>query len=168
MILGDRYINEDQIACITFRKHFIKKPIYPLYKVSKYKYFKEWEDKYEVILIQDSKITTINSPGRGSSEYTEIMKKVQDNNLQNMTENDCDCVGWVEATIELSSGTSYTHKVHNFVKYKIYDARIEKWSEKHDGEEFNPDDIDIDYVCSRIFSPQKEFKKNKKIMINSI
>jgi len=168
MILDGRYINEDQITCITFRKHFTKSPIYPLYKVSKFKYFKEWQNQYEVLLIQDSKMTTINTPSRGSSEYTEIMEKIQKENLQNMTENDYGYSGWVDATIELSSGTTYTHKIHDFEKHKFYDARIEKWSEKHDGEEFNPDDIDIDYVCSRIFSPQKEFKKNKKIMINSI
>ena len=164
MIIDDKYINDEQITNITYRKSYLSTSIDPLYKASKFKYFRKSANYYAEIVNQSYEYNEIAQHRKPDKEFYDIEKRIRDKNLENVTKDTYNNSGWVEVKIELSSGTIISHILHSFTKSRLYNLKAQDYIIVDKGHEFVEEEVDIDYVCSMLFGNTKRFTK-EKIMI---
>jgi hypothetical protein len=165
-ILDDKLINKNQITKITYNMKYHEEPEMEIYDISEFKFVCINNEKIEIYLMKDKKLKrdkTISYDFENKEEY--LLEKAKLKNAKRRPKNIKNHHGYVKAFIELSSGTVHETTICNFKDmYKINSWDIVYYYEKiKEGIKFNPDEINIEFVCDIIFQNNKQFKKQKVI-----
>jgi len=159
MIVDDIFINEEQITKIHYVYNYNKDKEKDIYHVTKYKVVLFDEDEIQVHILNGEKFNMKEYYSKVNDKEAYIMYKAKLKNLEKDAKTYKNSYGYIKVFIELSSGSIVETVINKF------EDKFDLMHESKFGRIFNPEDLNINYICDIIFNNKSKTYKKEKVVI---